>query len=174
MIRLPNLNRMRTSHRQSQKLIDRMERTKRHKKERLTWKMALSVVALALITVPLRTENARIVHGIVSWCALGALLMINYFEWRSKAPLTRWRKAKTMSLTVGVVALLMPLFMMLFKAESTPENWELYGMMWGGAGVMFAYYLYSVRRWRCIKAESSYRAEQIRRRMARQKRMELL
>lgn len=174
MIRLPNLNRMRNTHRQSQRMIARMERMEKRQKERLTWKKALSIVILALIFVPLRSEEAHIAHGVMSFCAIGAYLLLNFFEWRSKAPLTRWRRAKTMTITLGLVALVMPFVLMLFEEEITPDNWSLYYLMWSGAVVMFALFLFCVYRWRSIKADSSYRAEQIRRRIARQKRMELL
>ena len=158
MIRLPNLNRMRNTHRQSQRMVERIERMEKRKKERLTWKKAVSIVILALIIVPLRSDDSHIAHGIVSWCAICAYLLLNYFEWHSKAPLTRWRRAKTMTITVGAVALLMPFILMLFKEEMTPDNWSLYYLMWSGAGVMLVLFLFSVYRWRCIKAESSYQA----------------
>ena len=174
MIRLPNLNRMRNTHRQSQQMIERIERMEKRNKERLTWKKAVSIVILALIIVPLRSENANLAHGIVSWCAICAYLLLNYFEWRHLAPLTRWRRTKTMAGTVGAVMLVMPFILMLFEEEITPEHWELYYFMWGAAALLFILFLFGVHRWRRIKADSSYRAEQIRRRMARQKRMELL
>ena len=174
MIRLPNLNRMRDTHRQARQAIERMERMEKRKKNRLTWKKAVSIVILALVVVPLRLKDAHIAHGIVSACAIGAMFLLHYFEWRNLAPLTRWRRAKVMSGTCGAVMFVMPFILMLFEEVVAPEHWELYYFMWGASALLFAIYLFGVYRWRCIKAESSYNAEQIRRRIARQKRMELL
>lgn len=172
-MKIPSFNEMRNTYRKSQALIERHERMEKRQKRRLTLKRIVSIVILMLIVVPIRSEEANLIHGIITWCAIALYVVLNLSEWRSYAPLTRWRRAKVFTLTTGLTLLIIPLVLLLLQ-EHTPEKLALYYFMWLGAGLLLIGYVVATLKKRHIKAEASYNAEQIRRREQRRKKLEIL
>ncbi len=172
-MKIPSLNEMRNTYRKSQALIERHERMEKRQKRRLTWKRMVNIVILMLIIIPIRSEEANLIHGIVTWCAIALFVVLNLAEWRSYAPLTRWRRAKVFTLTAGLTLLVIPFVLMLLQ-EHTPEKLQLYYFMWLGALLLLIGFVVATLKKRSIKAEASYNAEQIRRREQRRKKLDLL
>lgn len=173
MARIPNLNEMRNAHREQSKIVARFERMEKQNKRLSITKHIVSAVILTLIIVPIKSDDPGIEHGIITWCAIAAFFVVQFFSWRRKAPLTRWRNVKSKALIAALTLIVMPFILMLFH-ENTPSKWELYYLLWGGSVIFLILFVVGRVMYRRTKAETEEEVERIRRREQRRKRLEML
>ena len=173
MAPIPNLDKMRSTMRETNRIVERMERIEKRNKKLNIARQVVGAVIIALIILPIKVEEPSIWHGVISWTAIAAFFVVSFLTWRQKAPLTRWRNVRSKAAAAAFAMLIIPLVVMLFNGWN-PEKLDFYYLMWGGA-VLFAV-LYVVGRvmYRRVKAETEDEVERIRRREQRRKKMELL
>lgn len=173
MARIPNLDKMRSTIRETNRIVERLERIEKRNKKLNIARQVVAAVIITLIILPIKVEEPGIWHGVISWTAIAAFFVVAFFTWRQKAPLTRWRNVRSKAGVAALTMLFIPLVVMLFNGWN-PDKADFYYLMWGGA-VLFAV-LYVVGRvmYRRVKAETEDEVERIRRRAQRRKNMELL
>lgn len=167
------IDQMRTTKRQADEMVRRLEAREKKNKTISLGKYIVSAIIIALIVVPLKSDDPNIVHGIVTWCAIVAYFGLSLLTWRQLAPMTRLRRAKSAAVGAGIALALMPLILMLFN-PTTEERWHLYLLLWGGAVALGVLYLWLRHRTARLRTETDEEVQRIRRREQRRKRMELL
>ena len=167
------MNKMRETHRQAKKTVDRLERLEKRQKQTLTARKIVGMVIIFLMIVPLKADNPNILHGIFTVVAITAYIVLQLIRWRHYAPVTRWRRLKSHSLAAGVAFGLIPPIIMLFN-ENTPDRWQLHILMWSASAVVFLIFGYATYKKRWAKAEAQEEAERIHRREERRRKLELL
>ena len=137
------------------------------------WTVA-DTILLGLFLIPFTKEGGA---GIVShWVGIGSVILYiatSLWRYTRYAPLTKWGKIRTNSLCGGLAMICAASYLLLFK-ELTPEKVQaMYVVIALGTAALLLF-AYALRRYRQVRSEATYNAEQIRRRIARRKRMELL
>ena len=180
MIQFPKFSTMRRVHRQATTMIDREEHLKEllAKKEKDSWRHAwragLNASLLGLAFAPVMKEGgAGLVLHWVSVASIVVYILKSLWRFSRYAPLTKWGHIRTNSLCVGVALILAPLYLLIFKNLSPEKLRPLYVAMAIGV-CSLALCGYAIVRYRQIRSEATYNAEQIRRREARRKKLELL
>lgn len=173
MAPIPNLDKMRSTIRETNRIVERLERIEKRNKKLNIARQVVAAVIIALIILPIKVEEPSIWHGVISWTAVAAFFVVAFFTWRQKAPLTRWRNVRSKAGVAALTMLFIPFVVMLFNGWN-PEKLDFYYLMWGGA-VLFAV-LYVVGRvmYRRVKSETEEEVERIRRREQRRKKLEML
>ncbi len=143
----------------------------------LSWKTfwaAADTFLLGLFLVPFTKEGGA---GIVlHWVGIGSVVLYiatSLWRYTRYAPLTKWRNIRTNALCGGLAMIGAASYLLLFKELSPEKEVAMYIMIALGA-VALALFGYALVRYRQIRSEATYNAEQIRRRIARRKKLELL
>ncbi len=137
------------------------------------WAVA-DTALLCLFLAPFTDDGGA---GVVQhWVGVAsAVLYIATSLWRYTryAPLTKWGKIRTNALGGGLAMICAALYLLLFK-ELTPEKEQaMYVVIALGIAALMLFG-YAFRRYRQVRSEATYNAEQIRRRIARRKKLEYL
>ena len=103
----------------------------------------------------------------------GPLIATSLWRYTRYAPLTKWGKIRTNSLCGGLAMICAASYLLLFKELSPEKVQAMYVVIALGTAALMLF-AYALRRYRQVRSEATYNAEQIRRRIARRKRMELL
>ena len=184
MIRIPKFSAIRSAHRQAETMIDRQEHLREllAKKEEgswrhippSAWRAAIDTCLLGLAFAPVMKEGgAGLVLHWVSIASIVVYILKSLWCFSRYAPLTKWGKIRTNSLCVGLALIFAPLYLLIFKELSPEKLQALYVAMALGV-CSLALFGYAIVRYRQIRSEATYNAEQIRRREARRKKLELL
>ena len=164
---------MRTKLRETSDVAARMQRMEKRNKKLNIARQVVAAVIVMLIILPIKVEEPSIWHGVISWTAIAAFLVVSFFIWRQKAPLTRWRNVRKKAGVAALTMLFIPFVVMLFNGWN-PEKLDFYYLMWGGAVLFAVLYVVGRVKYRRAKAEAEEEVERIRRREQRRKKMELL
>ena len=173
MAPIPNLDKMRITIRETNRVVERMERIEKRNKKLNIARQVVGAVIIALIILPIKVEEPSIWHGVISWTAIAAFFVVSFLTWRQKAPLTRWRNVRSKAAAAAFAMLIIPFVVMLFNGWN-PEKLDFYYLMWGGAVLFAVLYVVGHVMYRRVKAETEDEVERIRRREQRRKKMELL
>ena len=159
--------------RETNRIVERLERMEKRNKKLNIARQVVAAVIVMLIILPIKVEEPSIWHGVISWTAIAAFLVVSFFIWRQKAPLTRWRNVRSKAGAAALAMLFIPLVVMLFNGWNL-EKADFYYLMWGGAVLFAVLYVVGRVKYRRAKAEAEEEVERIRRRGQRRKMMELL
>lgn len=173
MAPIPSLDKMRSTMRETNRVVERMERIEKRNKKLNIARQVVTAVIITLIILPLKVEEPNIWHGVISWSAIVVFFVLAFFTWRQKAPMTRWRHVRSKAGIAALTMLVIPFVVMLFNGWN-PEKLDFYYLMWGGAVLFGILYLVGRVMYRRVKAETEEEVERIRRREQRRKKLEML
>lgn len=159
--------------RETNRVVERMERMEKRNNKLNIARQVIGAVIIALIILPIKSDDPGIWHGVITWCAIAAFFVVQFFSWRQKAPLTRWRNMRNKAGVAALTLIMMPFILMLFH-ENTPSKWELYYLLWGGSVIFLILFCVGRVMYRRVKAETEEEVERIRRREQRRKKLEML
>lgn len=134
----------------------------------------VDTVLLGLFLLPLTKEGDA--GAVRHWVGVGSVLLYiikSLWLYTRYAPLTKWGKIRTNALCGGLVMIGAAGYLLIFKELSPEKEVAMYVVIALGAAVL-ALFGYALVRYRQIRSEATYNAEQIRRRIARRKKLELL
>lgn len=135
---------------------------------------AVDTLLLGLFLLPLTKEGGAGV--VLHWASVGSVLLYiikSLWRYTRYAPLTKWGKIRTNALCGGLAMIGAALYLLIFKELSPEKQTAMYVVIALGAAAL-ALFGYALMRYRQIRSEATYNAEQIRRRVARRKKLEML
>lgn len=134
----------------------------------------VDTVLLGLFLLPLTKEGGA--GAVLHWVGVGSVLLYiikSLWLYTRYAPLTKWGKIRTNALCGGLAMIGAAGYLLIFKELSPEKEVAMYVVIALGAAAL-ALFGYALMRYRQIRSEATYNAEQIRRRIARRKKLELL
>lgn len=159
--------------RETNRIVERLERMEKRNKKLNIARQVVAAVIVMLIILPIKVEEPSIWHGVISWTAIAAFLVVSFFIWRQKAPLTRWRNMRKKSAAAALACLIVPPIVMFIRGYN-PKQMDFYCLMWGGALLFAVLYVVGRVNYRRAKVEAEEEVERIRRREQRRKKLEML
>ncbi|MBR5849523.1 MAG: hypothetical protein IKZ12_00475 [Alistipes sp.] len=154
-------------------IVKKEEDSWSHISSRTLWAV-VDACLLSLSCSPLMKGGSAGV--VLQWVSIGAVVLyiVKSLWLHSRcAPLTKWRRIRTYALCIGLALILAPLYLLIFKELAPEKRSAMYIAM--ALGVLsLALFGYARVRHRQLRSEAAYQAEQIRRRIARRKKMEML
>lgn len=144
-----------------------------HLSSKTLW-TAADTLLFGLFLIPFTKEGEA---GIVlHWVGIASVVLYiatSLWRYTRYAPLTKWGKIRTNALCGGLAMICAGLYLLLFK-ELTPEKKQAMYVVIALGIAALALFGYAFRRYRQVRSEATYNAEQIRRRIARRKKLKLL
>lgn len=134
----------------------------------------VDTVLLGLFLLPLTKEGGA--GAVLHWVGVGSVLLYiikSLWRYTRYAPLTKWRKIRANALCGGLAMIGAAGYLLIFKELSPEKEVAMYIMIALGAAAL-ALFGYALVRYRQIRSEATYNAEQIRRRIARRKKLDSL
>lgn len=118
--------------------------------------------------------EGRPVYTWLVWAVITLCIANRLYKTFRLAPLSRWGKLQSSSLMTGLGLIAVSVVLRIWKPEIFALQAATFYALIGVGALMLVACLYCTLRYRRIKAEAHAEAEQIRRRIARRKKLELL